>query len=58
VERSFQILIVIGIWVLLLIISPLWLRYYYFGPLEWLWRVLTYRRVQAMKKPTLTQHSA
>ncbi|MCD4746037.1 MAG: DUF418 domain-containing protein, partial [Bacteroidales bacterium] len=41
VERSFQILIVIGIWVLLLIISPLWLRYYYFGPLEWLWRVLT-----------------
>jgi len=50
VERSFQILFVIGIWVLLLIISPLWLKYYNYGPLEWLWRVLTYWRVQPMRK--------
>jgi uncharacterized protein len=34
--------VVIGIWVLQLVVSPLWLRYFYFGPLEWVWRSLTY----------------
>ncbi len=28
----------------------LWLRYFHFGPLEWLWRSLTYRRRQPMLK--------
>lgn len=35
-----------AIWVLQLIVSPIWLRYFYFGPLEWLWRSLTYWRIQ------------
>jgi uncharacterized protein len=38
--------VVIAIWVLQLIVSPLWLRYFYFGPLEWVWRSLTYWRLQ------------
>ncbi|GIK42099.1 MAG: hypothetical protein BroJett011_59320 [Chloroflexota bacterium] len=50
VERSGQILIVIGIWTVQLIISPLWLRYYRFGPAEWLWRSLTYWQIQAFRE--------
>jgi len=30
------------------IYSTLWLRYFQFGPLEWVWRSLTYRKVQPM----------
>ncbi|MCD4679256.1 MAG: DUF418 domain-containing protein [Bacteroidales bacterium] len=42
VERSYQSLIVAAIWVLILLISPWWLKNYNYGPLEWLWRGLTY----------------
>ncbi|PSK99820.1 DUF418 domain-containing protein [Cecembia rubra] len=38
--------LVIGIWIFQLVISPIWLKYFLFGPLEWLWRCLTYGRVQ------------
>ena len=30
--------LVAAIWVLQLFISPIWLKYYQFGPLEWVWR--------------------
>src|SRR5262249_58328655 len=43
--------VVLGIWVLQLIISPLWLHYFLYGPLEWLWRSLTYWRVQPFPRP-------
>ena len=49
VERTGQIAIVLAIWMLQLAISPLWLRYFRFGPLEWLWRSLTYRKAQPFK---------
>ncbi len=42
VERKYQVLVVLGVWIILLIISPLWLKRFRFGPLEWLWRSLTY----------------
>ena len=42
VERGGQILIVFAVWMILLFISPLWLRRFQFGPAEWLWRTLTY----------------
>ncbi len=51
-DRFTQILITLGIWALLLIISPIWLKYFRFGPLEWFWRVLTYWHYQPMRKVT------
>jgi uncharacterized protein len=32
------------------IISPIWLARYQFGPLEWLWRTLTYGKRQPMRR--------
>ena len=42
--------VVFVIWVLQLLYSSIWLSYFRFGPLEWLWRTLTYWRIQPMKK--------
>lgn len=41
--------VVAGIWAFQLIASPVWLRYFRFGPLEWLWRSLTYKQRQPMR---------
>lgn len=49
VERTQQILFVFGIWLFQLIISPIWLRYFKFGPAEWLWRTLSYLKIQPMR---------
>ncbi len=38
--------VVIAIWIVQLIVSPLWLRSFLFGPLEWVWRSLTYWKLQ------------
>jgi uncharacterized protein len=37
--------IVVGIWAVQLVWSPLWLSVFSMGPLEWLWRCLTYGRM-------------
>jgi uncharacterized protein len=39
---------VAAMWAVNLIFSTLWLRYFRFGPLEWLWRSLTYWKRQPM----------
>jgi uncharacterized protein len=41
-DRLQQFLIVMGVWVIMLIISPKVLKKYQFGPLESMWRKLTY----------------
>lgn len=41
--------IVVAIWVFQLTVSPVWLRHYRFGPLEWAWRSLTYWQRQPMR---------
>ncbi len=41
----------LAIWVLQLVLSPIWLHYFLFGPLEWLWRSLTYWKLQPFKRP-------
>jgi uncharacterized protein len=42
----FQLLgVVVSVWLVQLVVSPLWLRYFRFGPMEWLWRSLTYWKV-------------
>lgn len=47
-ERHELYYIVAAICVFQLIFSPIWLKYFRFGPLEWVWRSLTY-----MKRPAL-----
>lgn len=42
--------IVLAIWVFQVVSSTIWLKYFAFGPFEWLWRSLTYRKVQPFKK--------
>jgi uncharacterized protein len=42
--------VVLGIWLLNLVWSPIWLRYFRFGPLEWCWRSLTYWQRQPMRR--------
>jgi uncharacterized protein len=37
-------------WTLQIIWSHIWLRYFRFGPLEWVWRSLTYWKKQPLKK--------
>ena len=41
--------IVFSIWIFQLIVSPIWLRYFRFGPLEWIWRSLTYWQRQPFR---------
>jgi uncharacterized protein len=50
VQRTVQALLVLGIWMVILIISRLWLRSFRYGPLEWLWRRLTYGNWPTLKK--------
>jgi len=49
-QRSALVPIVLVIWTLQLSISPVRLRHYCFGPLEWLWRSLTYRKLQPFRR--------
>ena len=49
VDRVGQIAIVAAVTILQLGIAPLWLARFRFGPLEWLWRSLTYWRAQPMR---------
>ena len=55
VERVGQTGIVAAIWAFQLVVSPLWLRYYRFGPFEWLWRSLSYWRFQPMGSSSLQE---
>jgi uncharacterized protein len=49
-ERWEQLVVVGGVWVLQLALSPIWLRYFRFGPAEWLWRSLSYLKPQPMRR--------
>ena len=42
--------VVAATWLLQIIWSHVWLRFFRFGPLEWLWRSLTYWKIQPFKK--------
>ncbi|GAB4385611.1 MAG: DUF418 domain-containing protein [Phycisphaerales bacterium] len=41
-------LVVVTLWCINVVFSMIWLRFFRFGPAEWLWRSLTYRRLQPM----------
>jgi len=48
-ERFQLYQVVAAIWLVELVWSPLWLARFRFGPMEWLWRSLTYWKPQPMK---------
>ena len=47
-----------AMWTVQLIVSPIWLRHFRFGPMEWVWRSLTYWQRQPMRlsaPPAMTE---
>lgn len=44
------VLIAAGVWIVQSLFSRLWLACCRFGPLEWLWRMLTYGKVLGLLK--------
>lgn len=49
ISRAPQMLIVFAIIMFQLFLSRWWLNNYAFGPLEWLWRCLSYKKLQPMR---------
>jgi len=45
--------VVVVIWVFQIIISHLWMRYFYYGPFEWMWRSLTYWQAQPFRRGSM-----
>ncbi len=50
VNRTGILIFCLAVWVLQLWWSPAWLRWFRFGPAEWLWRVATYRKGQPLRR--------
>ena len=44
------VLIAFVVFVLQILLSTIWFKYFIYGPMEWLWRSLTYMKLQSMKK--------
>lgn len=51
-ERHEIYYVVLAVWIIEIIWSHIWLRFFRFGPLEWFWRSLTYWKLQPIKKQT------
>jgi len=49
-ERTQQAGVVVAIWIIQLAMSSVWLRYFRYGPLEWVWRSGVYLKLQPMKR--------
>ncbi len=52
-ERHELYYVVAGIWIVQLLWSPWWLARFRYGPLEWLWRSLTYRERQPFRRGSM-----
>lgn len=50
VERAGQIQIVLITWIFLLGFSVLWMHFFRIGPMEWLWRSLSYQSLQPLRR--------
>ena len=49
--QRYEVYYVVGaIWLFQILSSHIWLRYFRFGPFEWVWRSLTYLKKQPMKR--------
>jgi uncharacterized protein len=49
-QRHELLYVVFSIWIFQLILSPIWLKYFHFGPLEWIWRNLSYGKIYKIRK--------
>ena len=49
-NRAPILVFIFAVWALQLWWSQVWLDHFLFGPAEWLWRVATYRRGQALRR--------
>lgn len=47
-SRGELLIAAVAVWLIQLIASPIWLRFFRFGPAEWVWRSLTYWKAQPM----------
>jgi uncharacterized protein len=54
-QRHELLYVVFSIWIVQLILSPIWLKYFQFGPVEWLWRNLSYQKMHAFRKTKIVQ---
>ncbi|MEC9374519.1 MAG: DUF418 domain-containing protein [Planctomycetota bacterium] len=48
-DRLEQQIVVVGIWIFQIVFSLFWLSRFRFGPMEWLWRALTYWKAPRMR---------
>jgi uncharacterized protein len=51
-DRISMMMVVLSIWIAQLVLSPIWLEHFRYGPAEWLWRSLTYWKWQPMRRET------
>ena len=56
IPNRYSFLIAIAIIVLQMLLSKWWLRYFKYGPLEWVWRSLTFFKVFPFKRQAPTSH--
>lgn len=47
----------LGIFLFQIPLSALWLKYYAYGPMEWIWRQMTYRRRLNLRQPAADRSS-
>ena len=57
-ERHQLYYIVFSVWAAQLVISPIWLKHFHFGPVEWLWRYLTYGKAPPFRKDAVAARPA
>jgi len=57
VNRITQLFFILAIWALQLFVASWWLARFGYGPLEWLWRLLTYFKWQPMRRGHRATHN-
>ncbi len=48
--RPATLLVVLGVWTAQLLVSPVYLRFFSIGPVEWVWRSLSQRRLLPIRR--------
>lgn len=58
VDYLLQLVFVVGIWALQIVVVKFWLKHFRQGPLEWLWRCLTYFRLQPIRRDAVKSNQS